>query len=85
VGADVFRFRATAWDSYDNKMYNPAVIWTVAASQAGAIGASGVFTAGVQAGTYPDAIVVGNGVLTETASVTVYWPYKVYLPLVLKD
>ena len=66
-------------------MYNPAVTWTVAASQAGAIGASGVFTAGVQAGTYAGAIVVGNGVLTETASVTVYWPHQVYLPLVMRN
>ena len=77
------------WDiqyaQYDNKMYHPAVTWTVVTSQAGAIGVSGLFTAGVQAGTYTDAIVVGNGVLTETASVTVYWPYQVYLPLVLKE
>jgi PKD repeat protein len=84
VGADTFRFRATAWDSYGNKMYNPAVTWTMIISQAGAIDASGLFTAGVQAGTYPDAIVVGNGLLTETVSVTVFWPHRVYLPLVVR-
>jgi PKD repeat protein len=84
VPGDLFRFRATAWDGYGNKMYNPAVTWTVTAGDAGVIDASGIFTASTSAGTYADTIVVGNGVLTETASVTVYWPRQVYLPLVLK-
>ena len=80
-----FRFRAMAWDGYGNKMYNPAVTWTVTAGSVGTINASGVFTASASAGTYADVIVVGNGVLTDTASVTVFWPQRVCLPLVLKD
>jgi PKD repeat protein len=85
VPGEVLRFRVTGWDQYGNVMYNPDVTWSLTDAQAGTIDASGVFTASVQAGTYTDVALVQSGVVSDTASVTVFWPQQVYLPLVLKD
>ena len=83
--ADAVQFHATAWDVYDNEMSNPSVAWSVTDSLAGTIDADGVFTASTQAGTYPDVIWAVSGSVTDTASVTIVWPYQVYLPLVLRN
>lgn len=77
-------FRVSAWDSYSNRMTNPGVTWTVSLSEAGTIDARGVFTASGEAATYPDAVKVATGVLSDTASVTVFWPYSILLPVTLK-
>lgn len=85
IPGEVLRFRVTGWDQYDNVMYYPDVTWSLTDTQAGTIDASGVFTASVETGTYTDVIVVESGVVSDTASVTIFWPQQVYLPLVLKD
>ena len=78
-------FRATGWDVYDNKVLDPAVTWSVTDISAGDIDSTGVFTAGLQAGTYEDVVLAQSGVVSDTASVTVFWPQQVYLPLVMKN
>jgi PKD repeat protein len=82
VPGEVLRFYVTGWDQYDNVMYHLDVAWSVTNPQVGVIDASGVFTASLAAGDYADAVrVEANGVAVY-ASVTVAWPYQVYLPLV---
>jgi hypothetical protein len=85
VGAEQVDFRATGWDVYDNKILDPAVTWSVTDSAAGDIDSTGVFTAGLQAGIYTDVVLVQSGVVSDTASVTIFWPQQVYLPLVIRD
>jgi PKD repeat protein len=85
IPGEVLRFRVTGWDQYDNVMYHPDVTWVLTDTQAGTIDASGVFTASVAVGTYADVIQVESDDVIETASVTIVWPYQVYLPVVLKD
>lgn len=75
-------FRATAWDVYGNEMGNPAVAWSVADGAAGTISSTGWFTAGVMMGHYPGAVVATLGPLSDWASVTIVYPYQIYLPLV---
>jgi hypothetical protein len=66
-------------------MYPPDVAWSVTEPLVGTIGADGVLTASVHSGTYPDVVLAdGNGV-TGTASVTIFGPFEVYLPLVMRD
>jgi hypothetical protein len=78
------RFRASAWDVYGNRMYHPGVAWSVGDGGAGVIDSSGLFTAGLQAGTYPGVILAESSGVTDTASVTVLYPYRTYLPLVIR-
>ncbi len=82
---ETLQFHATAWDTYDNEMSNPGVAWSVTDGQAGTIDADGVFTASTRAGTYPNVIKATSGSVTDVASVTIVWPYQVYLPLVLRN
>ena len=77
-------FRAIGQDVYGNVMYNPDVAWSVTDPLAGTISASGVFTAGVEDGAYPGVILAESGSATDTASVTIAWPYRFYLPLAPK-
>ncbi len=79
---ETLRFRATAWDVYDNRMNNPSVTWSVSDGAVGEIGASGLFTAGLAAGIHPDVIQATSGSASDTASVTIVYPYQIYLPLV---
>lgn len=78
------QFRATAWDAHGNEMSNPSTAWSVRDPQAGTIDANGVFTASMQAGTYPDVILAQSERVTARASVTIVWPYQIYLPLTVK-
>jgi PKD repeat protein len=84
IAGQILPFRATARDTYDNLMYHPSVAWSMVDAAAGQIGASGVFTAGLQAGTYPGAVLGDAGGLQDTASITVFYPYHTYLPLLLR-
>jgi hypothetical protein len=79
------QFRATAWDTYDNEMSNPSVVWSVTDGTSGIIDSRGVFTASTQAGTYANVIQATSNGVNDTATVTIVWPYRVYLPLVLRD
>lgn len=85
VPGEAVQFGVVGWDAYGNEMLNPSVVWTVTNSAAGVIDSSGVFTASATAGTYADVIQVESDGVVDTASVTVFWPYKIYLPLVLRD
>ncbi|MBN1975968.1 MAG: hypothetical protein JW918_01085 [Anaerolineae bacterium] len=85
VGGEQVDFRATGWDVYGNKILDPAVTWSVTDSAAGDIDSTGVFTAGLQVGIYEDVVLAQSGVVSDTASVTVFWPQQVYLPLVIRD
>ena len=77
--------RSVAGDVYGNGVFNPAgSTWSMLNPAAGSVDASGKFTASQQAGTYPDAIQVSLGGLTDRITVTIYWPYQVRLPLVRK-
>lgn len=78
------QFRATAWDGYGNPMNNPPVTWTVVDAAAGTISSTGVLTAGTAAGAFPGAVVAELNTLSASASVTVLYPYRIYLPLVFR-
>jgi hypothetical protein len=79
-----FGFRAMAWDAYGNRMYHPEVVWSVTEPLVGTIGADGVFTSGMHFGTYPDSIVADSNGVTDTASVTIFGPFEIYLPLTMR-
>ena len=81
----VLAFRASAWDAYDNRMYHPEVAWSLTDATAGAIDAGGVFTAGLHAGTYPGVIRAESYSLIDTASLTIFYPYQIYVPLILRN
>jgi hypothetical protein len=83
VGGEQVRFHATAWDVYGNKNLEPDVTWSVTDSAAGDISSTGVFTAGLLANTYIDVVLVESGVVSDTVTVTVFWPQQVYVPMVL--
>jgi PKD repeat protein len=85
IPGEVLRFRVAGWDQYDNVMRYPDVTWSLTDTQAGTIDASGVFTASVEADIYTDVVLVESGGVSDTASVTIFWPYQVYLPLALRD
>jgi hypothetical protein len=77
------RFRASAWDAHGNRLWNPEVNWSLSSAEAGTLDSTGWFTASAQAGFYPDAVVVTTPGLTARASVTIFWPQRLYLPVVL--
>ena len=79
------QFAAAGFDVYGNPLSGLSLSWQVAPPAAGAIGATGLFTAGTTAGAYPGAGVVSSGVVSATADVVVRWPYQWYLPVVLRD
>ena len=76
------RLWAIGWDVYDNWMLHPDVAWTTTDPEAGKISATGLLTSGLKAGAYPDVIWATSGNVVATASVTIFWPSQVYLPLV---
>jgi hypothetical protein len=78
------RFRAAAWDVYGNRSWNPEVTWSLGSAKAGTLNGTGVFTAGVHAGLYPDVVSASLGALAKQASVRVFWPRRLYVPLVLR-
>jgi hypothetical protein len=84
VGAEQVQFHATTWDVYGNKDLEPDVVWSVSDGDVGDIGSTGILTAGVQSGTYTDAVVVQSGVVSDTVTVTIFWPQHVHIPLVVK-
>jgi len=79
-----FQFRAEARDVYGNAMGNPPVTWSVADPAAGAIGDTGLFTAGVEAGLYPGVVVATWDALDDQAGVIIAYPYRFHLPVVMK-
>jgi hypothetical protein len=83
MAGEVVQFRASAWDAYDNEMTDPDVTWSVTDSGAGTIDSSGLFTASTQAGMYPGVIQAESNSVLDTASVTIVWPYQIYLPSVV--
>ncbi len=64
-------FAAQAYDSSNNAISGVSYTWSVSSSFAGSINSSGVFTAGIAAGTYPNVIVVTAGGKIMTTSVTI--------------
>ena len=84
VPREVLRFRARAWDEYGNTMHHPQVDWSVTDPRVGDISASGVFTAGIESGLFVDSVRAESDGVTEAASVTVFWPYQLCLPVMLK-
>ena len=79
------QFTAAAEDAYGNVMHNPPVTWSLADPQAGTIDADGLFTAGTHTGEYNDVVVATWGQLSGTANVLIYYPYRFYLPVVMRD
>jgi PKD repeat protein len=85
VPKEDLRFRAYGWDQYGNQMCHPGVAWSVADPQVGTISASGLFTAGLLSGLHTDAVVATWGARSDTANVVIYYPHRVYLPVVLRS
>ncbi|MCE9668468.1 right-handed parallel beta-helix repeat-containing protein [Myxococcus stipitatus] len=63
-------FKVEAFDAYDNAVSTSSATWKVLTG-VGTIDASGVFTAGTVAGTYPETVQVIVGGMTRTTGVTV--------------
>ncbi|HSJ56560.1 MAG TPA: hypothetical protein VLC95_05240 [Anaerolineae bacterium] len=82
---ETIQFHPTAWDVYGNQMSNPAVAWSVTDPLAGTISAGGWFTAGLPSGTYPGVVQATAGSGGDSATVTITWPYRVFLPLLLRS
>jgi hypothetical protein len=80
-----FQFRAEARDAYGNVMGNPPVTWSVTDAGAGTIGASGLFTAGLEAGLHVGVVVATWDALSDQAGVIIAYPYRVYLPVVMRN
>ena len=78
------QFTAGGFDVYGNAILGLSLVWQVAPVNLGEIDATGLFTAGIRAGEYPNAVVIASGPISATAKVVVYWPYQVYLPVVLR-
>jgi uncharacterized repeat protein (TIGR01451 family) len=76
------QFTAIGYDVDDNIVPEFTPAWSVADPNAGAIDATGVFTAGTIGGYYPDTVVATAESIIGTADVTVEWPNEVFLPLV---
>jgi hypothetical protein len=66
-------------------MGNPPVTWSVTDAGAGTIGASGLFTAGLEAGLHVGVVVATWDALSDQAGVIIAYPYRVYLPVVMRD
>jgi len=79
-----FQFGAVAWDLFGNLMYHPPVLWTLLDPEAGTIDTVGLFTASLNAGGYPDLVQVQSYGLTDLASVRVFWPWRRFLPVIMK-
>jgi hypothetical protein len=78
-------FFAATWDRYDNPSSNTPVKWALSGPGIGAIDARGVFTAGLRAGTFTDAVRATDGAAKDTASVTIVAPrFALYLPWAVK-
>ena len=84
AAGDTFPFSATGEDIYGNASRNPDVIWTLTDPAAGLIDTTGVFTASHTVGTYSNVVSVASGAISDTATVTIFWPYQIYLPLVVR-
>lgn len=85
IPLETILFRATTWDGYGNEMSNPDVVWSVTQGTAGTIDSLGFFTASKHAGVYVDVILATSNGAADSASVTIIWPYRVYLPVVLRQ
>ena len=80
-----FQFSVEARDAYGNAMGNPPVTWSVTDPGAGTIEATGLFTAGLEAGLHAGAVVATWDALTDQAGVIIVYPYRVYLPVVMRN
>ncbi|MDF1514921.1 MAG: hypothetical protein P1S60_14015, partial [Anaerolineae bacterium] len=81
----VIHYQARGWDTYLNRLYHIAAIWSLGNVDAGSIHPStGVFTASLNAGTYLDGIQAVNGAASDSATVEVFWPQSIALPVVLR-
>lgn len=68
---------ASAVDRFGNKIANPVVSWAMADPRAGTVSATGLFTAGEVAGTYPDAVEVtalADGTMLRTGTTITVGP-----------
>ncbi|MBN1262229.1 MAG: hypothetical protein JXB35_16240, partial [Anaerolineae bacterium] len=80
----VVHFKTKAKDAYENVMYHANVVWSLAHAQAGALSATGVFTAGIETGAYPNAVRATANTISDAADVIIAWPNHVYLPILMK-
>jgi uncharacterized protein YcfJ len=79
------QFSATGYDVYSNVISGLALSWQVMLPDAGTINSAGLFTAGTKEGDYLGAVRVSSGAANQTADVTVYWPYRVFLPVIFRN
>ncbi len=66
-------------------MFLAVLNMAMADATAGGIDNAGLFTASLAAGIYPDAIQATSGSASDTAGVTVVYPHRVYLPVILMN
>ena len=82
----VINYQARGWDTYLNRLYRTTATWSLGNADAGSIHPStGVFTAGLIAGTYADDIQVVSDTASDSATVEVFWPQRIVLPMILRD
>jgi hypothetical protein len=75
------QWRYEALDVYANPIFGLPLTWGLLNPLAGQLSASGVFTASLKYGQYTAVIKLSNNGVSDTASLLIYAPYKVYLPL----
>jgi uncharacterized repeat protein (TIGR01451 family) len=79
------QFTATGYDEVGTVVPDFAPTWSVADPIAGAISATGVFTAGTIGGYYPATVVASAEGIDGTADVTVEWANELFMPLIMKN
>jgi len=79
------QFSVVGFDAYSNTIASLVLSWQVTQPDAGSIDTTGLFTAGIKAGEYSDAVVVSSGIISDMADVTVRSSYLVYLPIILRQ
>jgi hypothetical protein len=82
VGHDQ-QFTATGYDAFSNEVVI-APVWSVADSDAGTIDTAGLFTASFNVGTYVDAVVATDGLVSGAADVMVDG-FQIFMPIVAKN
>jgi hypothetical protein len=78
------QFGATGYDLYGNVVTCMPLSWQVDVQDAGSIDATGVFTAGNNAGRYEDVVAISSGLVGDTADVVVIWPHNAYLAAITR-
>lgn len=82
IPSESLQWRYQALDIYDNPIFGPPLTWSLLNPLVGQIDSTGIFTASLKYGLYNGVINLLSGGVSDTATVLIYPPFNIYLPLV---